>query len=148
VSSRRSHTPTKDHTQMMWSWSCPQNPGLQLHDSKSSVKNTRLESYPPLNFARPVHYIYIVSEPKNTKNPKPGYQGTLVKNKSMLVNMLHWRYVVVAGAVLRLVGFVHMLPLLCSPTLKTLTPLSISANPLREDPKKTKNPPGKGLFEG
>ena len=31
---------------------------------------------------------------------------------------------------------------------KTLNPLSISANPLRDDPKKTQNPPGKGLFEG
>ena len=30
---------------------------------------------------------------------------------------------------------------------KTLNPLSISANPLRDDPKKNQNPPGKGLFE-
>ena len=33
------------------------------------------------------------------------------------------------------------------PNPKTLNPLSISANPLRDDPKKTQNPPGKGLFE-
>jgi hypothetical protein len=31
---------------------------------------------------------------------------------------------------------------------KTLTPLSHSANPLRDDPKKKPNPPRKGLFEG
>jgi len=30
---------------------------------------------------------------------------------------------------------------------KPLYPLSISANPLRDDPKKTQNPPSKGLFE-
>ena len=31
---------------------------------------------------------------------------------------------------------------------QTLNPLSISANPLRDDLKKKQNPPGKGLFEG
>jgi hypothetical protein len=36
----------------------------------------------------------------------------------------------------------------CPNSRKNLNPLSISANPLRDDPKKNQNPPGNGLFEG
>ena len=59
--------------------------------------------------------------------------------------LLRVRELLVAAPVLRLQPLqLHLV----QPKKKTINPLSIFANPLRDDPKKTRNPPGKGLFEG